>query len=112
MTSGPLTALASGVDGLNGVYVYGASSAFPTQSYQATNYWVDVVFMPTTTTTFTITGALTPGASGSGATVTLSGTASATATADASGNYSFPGLANGSYTVTPSKTGFTFTPSS
>src|SRR5205807_9529895 len=29
---------------------------------------------------------------------------------DASGNYSFTGLANGSYTVTPSKAGFTFTP--
>jgi len=38
--------------------------------------------------------------------------ASATTTADASGNYSFTGLANGSYTVTPSKAGFTFTPAS
>ncbi len=49
---------------------------------------------------------------GAGATVTLSGTASATATADASGNYSFSGLNNGSYTVTPSNTGFTYTPPS
>ena len=49
---------------------------------------------------------------GAGATVTLSGTASATATADASGNYSFSGLNNGSYTVTPSNTGFTYTPAS
>jgi hypothetical protein len=32
----PLHALASGVDGLDGVYVYGAT-AFPTQSYNATN---------------------------------------------------------------------------
>jgi hypothetical protein len=39
----PLHALASGVDGQNGVYHYGAS-AFPNQSYQSTNYWVDVVF--------------------------------------------------------------------
>ena len=39
----PLHALASGVDGANGVYVYGAS-AFPTNSFGATNYWVDVVF--------------------------------------------------------------------
>ena len=30
--------------------------------------------------------------------------------ADANGNYSFTGLANGSYTVTPSKTGYTFSP--
>src|SRR5262249_35291297 len=28
----------------NGVYQYGATSAFPTQSYASTNYWVDVVF--------------------------------------------------------------------
>ena len=33
-------------------------------------------------------------------------------TADASGNYTFTGMANGSYTVTPSNTGFTFTPAS
>jgi hypothetical protein len=44
--------------------------------------------------------------------VTLSGAASATATADSSGNYSFTGLANGSYTVTPSKAGYTFSPTS
>ena len=44
--------------------------------------------------------------------MTLSGAASATVTADASGNYSFTGLLNGSYTVTPSKTGFTFSPAS
>jgi Domain of unknown function (DUF4082)/Cadherin-like domain/Bacterial Ig domain len=45
-TSGPLTAPASGSSGGNGVYVYGSSSAFPTSSYQATNYWVDIVFAP------------------------------------------------------------------
>lgn len=39
----PLHAPASGSSGGNGVYVYGAS-AFPTNSYNATNYWVDVVF--------------------------------------------------------------------
>jgi hypothetical protein len=39
----PLQALASGVDGLNGVYRYG-SGGFPTDSYRDTNYWVDVVF--------------------------------------------------------------------
>ena len=31
-----------GTDGANGVYQYGASG-FPNNSYQATNYWVDVV---------------------------------------------------------------------
>ncbi|SDS49851.1 DUF4082 domain-containing protein [Microlunatus soli] len=39
----PLRALADGDDGPNGVYRYG-SSGFPSQSFGATNYWVDVVF--------------------------------------------------------------------
>jgi methionine-rich copper-binding protein CopC len=42
--NGPLHALASGVDGLNGVYTYGSTSAFPASSFQDTNYFVDVVF--------------------------------------------------------------------
>ena len=45
-TNGPLTALADGVDGGNGVYRYGAS-AFPNQTYQSENYWVDVVYTAT-----------------------------------------------------------------
>ena len=54
---GPLTALANGADGSNGVYRYGAS-AFPTQTFQATNYWVDVVFDTTAadSTAPTLTG--------------------------------------------------------
>ncbi|NUW42408.1 DUF4082 domain-containing protein [Nonomuraea rhodomycinica] len=41
----PLTALENGgVSGANGVYAYGASNTFPTNPYQATNYWVDVLF--------------------------------------------------------------------
>jgi hypothetical protein len=39
----PLHGLASGTDGANGVYNYGAT-AFPTSSYNSTNYWVDVIF--------------------------------------------------------------------
>ena len=41
----PLHALEAGADGANGVYVYG-SSAFPTQGWYASNYWVDLVFVP------------------------------------------------------------------
>src|SRR2546426_2267047 len=40
----PLHALRDGVDGPNGVYVYSTTAAFPTQTYQSANYWVDVVF--------------------------------------------------------------------
>ena len=42
----PLHALANGVSGGNGVYAYGTTSAFPTQTYNTSNYWVDVVFNP------------------------------------------------------------------
>ncbi|WP_460343857.1 DUF4082 domain-containing protein [Actinoallomurus acanthiterrae] len=45
-TNGPLTAPASADSGGNGVYAYGATNAFPTGTYQLTNYWVDVVFVP------------------------------------------------------------------
>ena len=44
----PLHALTNGVSGGNGVYAYGASSAFPNQTWNAANYWVDVVFSPST----------------------------------------------------------------
>ncbi|MEK6747831.1 MAG: carboxypeptidase regulatory-like domain-containing protein [Pseudomonadota bacterium] len=64
------------------------------------------------TATYTITGQITSGTGTavSGATVSLSGTATASTTADASGNYSFTNLVNGSYTVTPALTGYTFAP--
>jgi hypothetical protein len=44
VTSGPLSALAAGVDGPNGVYQYGTTTGFPSSSYQSSNYWVDVIF--------------------------------------------------------------------
>ena len=47
VTSGPLTAPA----GSNGVYTYGSSSLFPTSTFQATNYWVDVIFNPASSNT-------------------------------------------------------------
>jgi hypothetical protein len=43
VTSGRLTALASGVEGGNGVYRYGTAGKFPSASSLASNYWVDVV---------------------------------------------------------------------
>jgi len=44
--SPPLHALANGVSGGNGVYAYGSTSLFPNQTYNASNYWVDVLFQP------------------------------------------------------------------
>ena len=69
-----------------------------------------VSFTAQAVASWSISGTVSPATSGAGATLVLSGASSATTVADASGNYSFTGLANGSYTVTPSKTGYTFTP--
>jgi hypothetical protein len=44
-TSSPLTAPANGTSP-NGLYAYGSSLVFPTNTYNATNYWVDVMFTP------------------------------------------------------------------
>jgi hypothetical protein len=63
-----------------------------------------------TSPTFSLSGTISPSSAGSGAAVVLTGPVGATATANSSGAYSFPGLANGTYSVTPSKPGFTFTP--
>ena len=105
----PLHAVQDGVGHSNGLYRYGAS-AFPNNTYASTNYWVDVVFSPTTTT-FSLSGTVS-GPGGGGATITLTGAASASTTADTSGNYSFTNLPNGTYTVTPGNSGFSFTPAS
>ena len=43
LVSGDLTAPATG----NGVYAYGSTSIFPTNTYNAANYWVDVVYTKT-----------------------------------------------------------------
>jgi hypothetical protein len=45
--NGPLSGLATGTDGPNGVYLYSANPAFPTSfcgGCNGSNYWVDVVF--------------------------------------------------------------------
>ncbi|MEQ4717338.1 DUF4082 domain-containing protein [Nonomuraea sp. B19D2] len=45
--NGPLLAPASTATEGNGVYRYGSSSSFPTSTYRSSNYWVDVVYSPT-----------------------------------------------------------------
>ena len=42
----PLKALANSTSA-NGVYAYGSASAFPSNSFNSTNYYVDVTFAPT-----------------------------------------------------------------
>jgi hypothetical protein len=115
VTSGGLAAQITNQDlttvvGNNGLY--GSRGQFPTSSYRNSNYFRDLVFSPGSVSFFTASGNVSPAASGAGTTLTLSGAKSGTATADANGNYTLSSLTNGSYTVTPSKTGVTFTPSS
>jgi hypothetical protein len=43
ITNGPLTALADGADGTNGLYKYSATPAFPGTGFMSSNYWVDIV---------------------------------------------------------------------
>ena len=67
-----------------------------------------------TVTLYTLSGRVLD-ASGNGVanvTVTLSGAQSATMTTGSDGSYQFTSLAAGNYIVTPSKTGYAFTPSS
>jgi hypothetical protein len=46
-----LTAPSSSSSGGNGVYAYGSSNPFPNNTYNASNYWVDVAFSPSATQT-------------------------------------------------------------
>lgn len=62
--------------------------------------------------TYSLSGQITPVAAGNGATVTISGPLGTTVTADSSGKYAFAGLTNGTYILTPTHSGFSFTPAS
>ena len=42
----PLHALANSVANGNGVFVYAVGGGFPSNTFNSTNYWVDVVFAP------------------------------------------------------------------
>lgn len=60
---------------------------------------------------YSISGKVTSGGDGvATVAVNLTGTATKSTTTDANGNYRFPALSNGPYTVTPSKSGYTFDP--
>ena len=69
-------------------------------------------FVTLTNSTWSISGAISPASISSGSAVQLSGTSSETVTADALGRFGFQGLSNGTYTVTPAKSGVVFTPAS
>jgi hypothetical protein len=70
VTNGPLTALASG-----GVYAYGSGNAFPSSSFQASNYWVDVVYSQTTGATPPVVTTVTPSQGATGVAASVAPTA-------------------------------------
>ena len=84
VTNGPLTALAGG-----GVYAYGSTNTFPTNTYNNNNYWVDVVYSQSS-------GATVPGAPSGVSATGGNGSAVVSWTAPNNG-----GSAITSYTVTP-----------
>ncbi|MRR16386.1 MAG: hypothetical protein EG826_08005 [Deltaproteobacteria bacterium] len=71
---------------------------------------VNFVATANTDPTYSLSGTVS-GAVQAGVLITLGGDAAGTAITDAGGNYSFPGLPAGNYSVTPSRTGYDFTPS-
>jgi hypothetical protein len=70
VTNGPLTALASG-----GVYVYGSGNAFPSNTFNASNYWVDVVYSQTAGATPPAVTTVTPTSGSTGNPVSVAPTA-------------------------------------
>jgi hypothetical protein len=112
VTNGPLTALAGG-----GVYAYGSANVFPTDSFMASNYWVDVVFSqsggttPPTVTTVTPSDGATGVAASAAPTATFSQAvvpSTVTFTLKTSGGTSVPGTV----TFNAGNTVATFTPNS
>ncbi len=60
---------------------------------------------------YTVSGTVGPAAYGSGVVLNvINGSSTNKTTTDANGNFSFNVLANGTYTITPSKTGYVFSP--
>jgi hypothetical protein len=112
VTNSALTALVGG-----GVYAYGSSATFPSQSWDNTNYWVDVVYQPNAPGTPPSVTAASPSSGATSVPVSASvkvtlnepvDSASTTLTLTGSGGNTVTGTTalNGSGTV------LTFTPSS
>lgn len=74
----PLHALADGISGYSGTYMYGTASSFPNQGWNSSNYWVDVAF---TASSAADTSVPTVAISSPSAGTTVSGTTSVSASA-------------------------------
>jgi hypothetical protein len=70
VTNGPVTALASG-----GVYAYGSGNTFPSNTFNASNYWVDVVYTQSAGATPPVVTTVTPTSGSTGNPVSVAPTA-------------------------------------
>src|SRR5262249_54050377 len=100
-----------------GVYAYGSGSAFPSLTYQASNYWVDAVYSPTAGSTPPSVTTVTPSAGSTGNPVSAAPTATFSqpvTPATVSFTLTGPGgsAVAGSVTFNGANTVATFTPAS
>jgi PKD repeat protein len=100
----PLHALVTGTAGGDGVYGYGATSTFPTNTFKATNYWVDVLFSPQdapTLTSIAVTPANPTLVVGATQQFTATGTYSDSSTLDLTNQVTFASSTTATATISP-----------
>lgn len=101
----------SGIPTTAGTYNFAVQVKDSSSPQQTATKDFSVVINPPST--YSVSGKVFLNGSGlSGVTITLTGTGSTTTTTGSDGNYTFTGAQNGSYTIAPLKSGYTFSPSS
>jgi hypothetical protein len=102
----------SSVVGNNGLF--GPPGAFPTSTFNQTNYFRDIVFAPAGSSTGAqISGQVSPQAAATSTTIQVqSATTTVYIQPAADGTYSIGSLPPGTYTVTPVSSGYSFSPAS
>lgn len=113
-TNGPLTAPASGTSGGNGVYAYGTGSLFPSNTYNSSNYWVDVLYEQTSGNVAPTAGDDTGYSTNLNTPITFQSSTLLANDSDANSDpltiTSYGNAVNGSVTFNSQTNAFTFTP--
>src|SRR5262249_50629460 len=112
VANGPLTALASG-----GVYAYGSGNAFPSATFNASNYWVDAVYSQTAGSTPPQVTTVTPAGGSTGNPVSVAPSATfSQAVVPSTGSFTLKDASNtavaGAASFNAGNTVATFTPAS